>query len=89
MHFVTGWKLAMLTTDLPKPSIARVCGNCKLFKKYSEGIKWRGICKLPLLMDATANPIPVHATMTCSAHIWKKHGTIQRISETYNAEIPE
>ena len=63
-----------MTTD-PRPgfTIIRCCRTCKYYTVGSHVVPYSGdgFCKLPLLTDKKATPLPTCGGCYCDAHVWK------------------
>lgn len=60
----------------PDFRMIRCCRNCRYFRHTNDGIQDhpKGFCRLPLVEDKTAAPLPTHGTCLCDAHTWKADG---------------
>lgn len=60
----------------PGFTMIRCCRNCRYYRYTSDGFPdhFKGMCRLPLVEDKTAAPLPTHGTCYCDAHTWKADG---------------
>jgi hypothetical protein len=57
----------------PNFAIIRCCRTCKYFRQQHSQ-RAHGVCRLPLVEDKNAEPLPSFAGCICDAHTWKSDG---------------